>query len=265
MRAIHLTLFVILILITRTAIAQTAGTGIIVNFEGTFSGGQVLVEMKKEGERYIGQFTKSGQTYSMEAGYLNEVAIEGHIDMNGTKVYFLASSYGNTFAIKTLKESYMLTREGADHSKISSQSPNAQVPASTEPVIYKAYSKETWEQKLRSCRLTTVRSGMKADDYVKVQIDLCANGYFNYKDAFHNYMHSSGMPSGYSSTSLVGGGQWSIYEQGNMILLKLLFPNNQIQYFSLLTDNKGRTYLNGQRFYRTYSNSEQEPLRPECK
>lgn len=132
--------------------------------------------------------------------------------------------------------------------------------------IEKPSVSEEWKSNLSNVRLTYIDSYSSnttgGGGYSQqTKIDLCAAGYFNYKDSDIN---AFGQHAGaYSQTK--GGGTWSL-ESGkseNNPILKLSFYDGTVYTFELShEDNK--LYLNGYRYFRTYANDGTEEFRPLC-
>ncbi|MFZ1288714.1 MAG: hypothetical protein WAR79_01395 [Melioribacteraceae bacterium] len=123
-----------------------------------------------------------------------------------------------------------------------------------------------WKQAFNNCRLTYMNSynsgfgGGGIQD--KIIIDLCAQGYFNYKDESQVVMNTEDV-SGYSSGNTNGEGVWVVVEQGNNVILQLQFNDGNISEF-ILSNEGEKTFLNGKRYFRTYKDSDVEGTQPNC-
>jgi len=123
-----------------------------------------------------------------------------------------------------------------------------------------------WKQALNNSRLTYMNSynsgfgGGGIQD--KIIIDLCAQGYFNYKDESQVVMNTEDV-SGYSSGNTNGEGVWVVVEQGNNVILQLQFNDGNISEF-ILSNEGEKTFLNGKRYFRTYKDSDVEGTQPNC-
>jgi hypothetical protein len=85
----------------------------------------------------------------------------------------------------------------------------------------------------------------------KVEIDLCAKGYFNHSSS-SSMSFDTGGGFGSSHDSGQGSGTWKvILNASGQDVLQLSFYSGQVyEYVLSLQDNK--TYLNDQRYFRTY-------------
>lgn len=132
--------------------------------------------------------------------------------------------------------------------------------------IEKADVSDEWKEALSNVRLTYMDSyssntsgggGYSSES----KIDLCAEGYFNYRDSDIN---AFGQYAGAYSQNK-GGGTWSL-ESGKSTenpVLKLSFYDGTVYSYELsYKDNK--LYLNGYRYFRTYANDPTEEFRPQC-
>lgn len=89
-------------------------------------------------------------------------------------------------------------------------------------------------------------------------IDLCPEGFFNYRDSDVNSFGSYG--GAYGSNK--GGGRWEVVQQGANIVLILNFHSGE-QYTYQVEYREEKTFLNGYRYFRTTASSPAE-YRPQC-
>jgi hypothetical protein len=128
------------------------------------------------------------------------------------------------------------------------------------PVVIE--SKSEWGNLLKNARLTYMNSYYSSSGSVdgystgggysdKIEIDLCAQGYFNHSSA-SSMSFDTGGGFGSSHDSDAGAGKWKVVvnAQGQDVL-QLNFYNGEVyEYILSLQDNK--TYLNDRRYFRTY-------------
>ena len=132
--------------------------------------------------------------------------------------------------------------------------------------IVKPKPADQWKEMLSDVRLTYMTSYSSntpgGGGYSqKTTIDLCSQGFFNYKDddvnAFGQYAGSYGQER--------GGGTWKL-EPGTTAdtpVLELHFHDGKVYRYELsISDNK--LHLNGYRYFRTYANDATEEFRPLC-
>ncbi|MBK7104964.1 MAG: hypothetical protein IPH62_06740 [Ignavibacteriae bacterium] len=125
---------------------------------------------------------------------------------------------------------------------------------------------DEWKQALYNCRLTYMNSynsgfgGGGIQD--KIMIDLCAQGYFNYYDESQVVMSTDDV-SGYSAGEKNGSGNWDVVQNGEQIILKLNFSDGNVHDY-VLTFEGEKTFLNGNRYFRTYKDSTVDGTQPNC-
>ncbi|MBK8944534.1 MAG: hypothetical protein IPM32_04600 [Ignavibacteriae bacterium] len=125
---------------------------------------------------------------------------------------------------------------------------------------------DEWKQALNNCRLTymnSYNSGFGSGGIQdKIMIDLCAQGYFNYYDESQVVMSTEDV-SGYSAGEKNGSGNWDVIQNGEQIILKLNFADGKVHDYVLTFDGE-KTFLNGNRYFRTYQDSTVEGTQPNC-
>lgn len=120
-----------------------------------------------------------------------------------------------------------------------------------------------WKERLSGTRLTYMESYTSMDysdpnftsggGYSKEEkIDLCPEGFFNYNDSFDVSVSTPGV-SGLGVNSGQGAGNWNIIAdaQGQPVL-QLSFHSGEV-YEYVLTREGDKTFLNGNRYYRTWT------------
>ncbi len=134
---------------------------------------------------------------------------------------------------------------------------------------------EEWKKRLNNSRLTYMWSyysggsvdGSYAGGSQETKIDLCAQGYFRYSDrsemAVDGGYSSDYNVSGYDADRDKGQGTWEVVGRGQQAVLRLKFRDGRVFEYTLHLQD-GKTYLNGKRFYRTYSNAPVAGHRPNC-
>lgn len=194
---------------------------------------------------------------------------EGTVEWQPAKAYAvgLLSPHGGGVTILTAVETGSFSDDYRGYVRAIAQSMVFSKPE-TPPVA------EGWKQKLNGARLTymdSYYSGGVDGSYVgaseKEIIDLCPQGYFNFSG------HSSlavdgGTGGGYNASGFSGGnkqgsGTWEVVHRGNETVLTLRFHNGQVSEYTV-TEEDGKTFLNGRRYFRTYANSPVESGRPQC-
>jgi hypothetical protein len=125
---------------------------------------------------------------------------------------------------------------------------------------------DDWKHALNNCRLTYLNSYNSGNGnggmQTKIVIDLCEKGYFNYSDE-SNILMNQGNIDGYSEGNRMGAGEWKILDKGDHAILQLTFNNGDVKDY-LLSFEDDKTYLNGERYFRTYKDSTIEGTQPDC-
>lgn len=97
-----------------------------------------------------------------------------------------------------------------------------------------------------------------------VVIDLCSKGYFTYSNSF-NLSGGSDYSSFGRNDAQQGSGTWSIVPKNDQYATLILkYHNGTTETYEMHYDEKGRTYLNQDRYFRTTSNDSVEEHRPSC-
>ncbi len=113
-----------------------------------------------------------------------------------------------------------------------------------------------WTDLLNDSRLTymSTYSTYGGGNSSKRIIDLCSKGYFNFSSN-HSMALDTGGAFGSSSNGNQGAGTWRVVnDQGQHILL-LSFYNGEVYEYLVTTDEDDKTFLNGERYFRTYKDS----------
>lgn len=133
---------------------------------------------------------------------------------------------------------------------------------------------DDWAQKLRGSRLTylySYYSGGTGGSYVgaseETVIDLCSAGHFFYSGS-HSLAADGGTGgsygvSGYGGGSQQGHGQWEVVAQEGQPTLVLHFHDGTTRSYEL-SEEGGKTFLDGERFFRTYASAPVAEHRPQC-
>lgn len=133
---------------------------------------------------------------------------------------------------------------------------------------------DEWKQKLSGARLTYMWSyysggsgGAYAGGSQETVIDLCPQGYFNYRD--NNQMAvDGGFGAGYHGSGFGGGsdkgsGVWEVTARGQQPILRLKFHDGRVFEYAV-SIQEGKTYLDDKRYFRTYNNAPVAEHRPQC-
>ncbi|WP_394747080.1 hypothetical protein [Spongiimicrobium salis] len=113
---------------------------------------------------------------------------------------------------------------------------------------------EEWKKKFSNCRLTYMESytSYGSGSYgKKIKIDLCDKGYFNHS-SYGSMSVSGGEYNAGQGTSQQGAGTWTILQKQEQIALQLHFYNGEVYEYFVTIDGDDKTYLNGNRYFRTY-------------
>lgn len=122
---------------------------------------------------------------------------------------------------------------------------------------------EQWKERLNGVRLTYMESYSSSDysnpnytsggGYSKEErIDLCPEGYFNYNDRFNMSADVPGVGAQQNSRQR-GGGTWSVTANASgQPVLQLSFHSSEV-YEYILSQEGDKTFLNGNRYYRTWT------------
>ncbi len=111
-----------------------------------------------------------------------------------------------------------------------------------------------WTTKLNNSRLTYMSTYATngGGSSSKRIIDLCSKGYFNFSSNYNMALDTNGT-SGSSSDVNKGTGTWKVIKNklGESIL-QLTFYNGKIYEYTITIDEDDKTFLNGERYFRTY-------------
>lgn len=118
---------------------------------------------------------------------------------------------------------------------------------------------EEWKTYLSGVRLTYMDSyssssytdgGVGGGYSTEIKIDLCTDGHFNYYNDSDMTVSGSGV-SGYNDTNQQGAGNWKItFGSNGQPALVLNFHNSEVYSYNLSYEDQ-KTYLNGNRYFRT--------------
>lgn len=128
-----------------------------------------------------------------------------------------------------------------------------------------------WKQKLNGCRLSyfsRYRSGSSGGYTSETTIDLCSQGFFRYglSDETVWSAVSGTMTSGYAMKYGQGSGTWRVIAQNGEPVLQLNYYDGKAMSYKLSSNEKGRTYLDGDRYLRTCDPNDQVvEARPNCR
>jgi len=107
-----------------------------------------------------------------------------------------------------------------------------------------------------NCRLTFMESyGTSGGGYSnRTTIDLCGKGYFKHSSVSSVSMDIGGS-SGYGGNNKQGAGTWRVLKIQNQSVLQLTFYNGEVYEYIITIDEEDKTYLNGERYFRTYKDA----------
>jgi hypothetical protein len=134
---------------------------------------------------------------------------------------------------------------------------------------------EQWKRDLSGVKLTYLWSyysgassdGSYAGGSQKTEIHLCPQGFFKYYDS-NQMAIDGGYSTSYNASAYGGGkdqgnGMWEVIARGQTPILKLTFHDGRTMEFQISYENK-KSYLNGQRYFRTTASSDIPDQRPQC-
>ncbi len=120
--------------------------------------------------------------------------------------------------------------------------------------IAKGNESAEWKAKFNNCRLTFMESYQSSGSSgygKKIKIDLCAKGYFRHS-SYSSMSVNGGAYSAGSGSNTKGSGTWTMIENQGQVVLRLHFYNKEVYEFTVTIDADDKTYLNGNRYFRTY-------------
>ena len=138
----------------------------------------------------------------------------------------------------------------------------AAAPGGTDPV---------WRERLSDARLTfmehynssaTQEGGVGGGHSTIARIDLCAAGYFRTSTRSEQVL-SGADASAVNSGSAQGEGSWEVVRTEQGTVLRLRYADGRVAEHRLEWDN-GRTYLDGERWYRTTRGADGDAYAPDC-
>jgi hypothetical protein len=242
------------------------GDGVILLGSNTLPGIVVLtthnygiIELKTEARKGYSEGYGTRLSLSGELEDLSETAVggvfTGTLEGQGAKAYLvgIANPYegpGITIMAATLTNMYSQQHEDIAKKVFRS-------------VTFKKVDKSSelaeWKTFLSGVRLTYMDSyssssytdgGVGGGYSTEIKIDLCSEGYFNYNNDSDMTVSGSGV-SGYSTSDDRGSGKWEIKVGANgQPALVLNFRNNEVYSYSLTYEDE-KTFLNGNRYFRT--------------
>ncbi len=107
-----------------------------------------------------------------------------------------------------------------------------------------------------NCRLTYMESsGTSGGGYSnRTTIDLCIKGYFKHSSVSSVSVDTGGS-SGFGGNNNQGAGTWRMLKKQKQSVLQLTFYNGKVYEYIITIDEEDKTYLNGERYFRTYKDS----------
>lgn len=105
----------------------------------------------------------------------------------------------------------------------------------------------------KNCRLTFMETyGTFGGGYSnRTTIDLCGKGYFKHS-SFSTVSMDAGGSSGYGGNNNQGAGTWRVVKKQELSELQLTFYNGKVYEYIISIDEEGKTFLDGERYFRTY-------------
>ncbi|MEL7269951.1 MAG: hypothetical protein AAGL34_10270, partial [Bacteroidota bacterium] len=187
-----------------------------------------------------------GNTFSGTiSGEPAKAVILGCLNPNGLGITIISASNESVFSDQNIEAALKLV-----------QSLTFNKPATDRTNIQNRKPANEWEKKFSDCRLTYMESYTSngTGSYgKKVKIDLCGEGYFKHS-AFNSMSVSGGNYNGGYGNSTKGAGKWEIL-QNDQVILRLNFYNGEQYNYVITTDKDDKTFLNGNRYFRTYEDA----------
>ncbi len=217
-----------------------------------------LVQLKSEAKKGISEGYGTRLNLSGEVEELSDNSIggeyKGTLEGNAAKAFIIGivnehGGYGVTIMAAALENNYSEKYEEIAKQIFSSFNFRK---------VEKSDEVEEWKSFFSGVRLTYMDSyssssytgGASGGYSTEIKIDLCSEGYFNYGSDHDMTISGSGI-SGYGNSDQAGAGKWDIAIDRNGIpVLKLNFYNNEVYTYQLTYEDQ-KTYLNGDRYFRT--------------
>ncbi len=168
--------------------------------------------------------------------------IVGMINPHGYGITILCATGADLFTEDLKKTGLMVTKS------VTFYNPKAQ----TNAIITQEESTELSEL-FKNCRLTYMESyGTSGGGYSnRTTMDLCRKGYFKHSSVSSMSMDTGGS-SGYGGNNNQGSGTWRVLKKQSQSVLQLSFYNGEVYEYIITIDEEDKTYLNGERYFRTY-------------
>ena len=183
---------------------------------------------------YAGKYTGTlewQQTYSFIAGIINP--------------------YGNSITVLCATKPNLYSDE---HRKITLQIVNSMQFIKPNRELSTIDIDNEWKTILNDSRLTymSTYSTYGGGSSSKRIIDLCSKGYFNFTSSYSMALDTGGA-FGSSSDANKGTGTWKVIKNTfGKPILQLTFYNGEVYEYVLTTDKDDKTFLDGERYFRTY-------------
>jgi hypothetical protein len=229
---------------------------------GTFSDGQLVLQLQGGGGSYSGIAQLAGQSFSVSVTGSGS-QLSGTFRAADGEYPLTLTNAGGVVTLMTGGTSYTLQRAGAAAAAnplaadVQPQpSPMPQQGSATGNPHDGTQLGVEWYQFLAGKKVTQMSSyssGSAGGYSSRTDVHLCPNGQFALAG---NSMVSAdvGGASGYSGGNSQGSGTWRIITQGQLVGIELRYANGGVEQYQLDYQD-GATYVNGERWYVTPTES----------
>ena len=226
-------------------------------FVGTFSDGQLTLQLQAHEDGYTGMAMLDGSQFEVAAQRAGNI-LNGLYAYQGQAIPWVAAFQGNVLILQVEGEMLFLQRvpEGATQPTPTQPMPGGAPAAPTGRLSAEAQEWHDWFLGKRLTQMSTFSSD-DASGYVgsssRNDLDLCSDSRFFYSGSSEVSVDASGT-SGSSGGPEQGGGQWRIVEQGGQIGIELRWSNGEVTQYQLDYRNE-ETYVDGERTFVTDRNT----------
>jgi hypothetical protein len=224
---------------------------------GTFSDGNLVLQLEGGNGSYTGQIQLSGQTFPLTAQG-SEDNVTGTFGTGDGEFPLALSHSQGTVTLATGGTSYVLQRvnaqSGGGANPLAGRGSSQAVEGSQASLGDNTPVAREWIQWLAGKKVTTMSSyssGSAGGYSSRTDVHLCSSGEFLYRDNSSVTVDVPGA-SGYSGGQQGATGRWKIITQGNLVGIELRYSSGNVETYQLGYEG-GATYANGERVYVTAS------------